>query len=43
MALGLAHHLEHEGIDRHNTELPSAQVEFALRVLATGKRVVLIM
>ena len=43
MALGLAHHLEHEGIDRHHTELPSAQVEFALRVLATGKRVVLIM
>ena len=43
LALGLNHGLEHEGMDRHNTELPAAQLDFALRVLAAGKPVVLLM
>jgi hypothetical protein len=43
LALGLDHGLEHEGMDRSNTELPPAQLDFALRVLAVGKPVALLM
>ena len=43
LTAGLSHSLEHEGMDRENTELPPAQLEFALQVLAAGKQVILIM
>lgn len=43
LTVGLSHSLEHEGIDRKSTQPPAPQVEFALRVLAVGKPVVLVM
>ena len=43
LAVGLSHALESEGHDRQSTELPAAQLDFALRVLAVGKPVVLLM
>eukprot|EP00040_Diaphanoeca_grandis_P016335 m.84243 g.84243 ORF g.84243 m.84243 type:complete len:798 (+) comp25726_c0_seq1:98-2491(+) len=43
LAVGIDHGIEHEGIDRQNTSLPQAQIDFALKVLALGKPVVLIL
>lgn len=43
LTVGLSHGLEHEGMDRRDTELPAPQLDFALRVLAAGKPVVLLM
>eukprot|EP00038_Savillea_parva_P031675 m.89355 g.89355 ORF g.89355 m.89355 type:complete len:785 (-) comp9801_c0_seq1:94-2448(-) len=43
LTAGINHAIEHEGIDRNTTELPSAQVSFANQVLATGKPTVLVL
>lgn len=43
LCLGLQHSLEHEGMDRKDTLLPQAQIDFALRVLALGKPTTLLL
>eukprot|EP01046_Picozoa_sp_COSAG06_P026049 COSAG06_NODE_2221_length_7313_cov_6.831577_2_plen_395_part_00 len=43
LALGLSHQLEHEGIDRRDTELPASQLAFAQKVLVAGRKVILVL